>query len=120
VKLAEKIVCSIKILSDSDSISYGNLDTHLLRYFRVPGVYNNDKPVQSSLRSVELQLGQPGPVLIIRQFLQAFSPNPSSPPERTLIIGFVDGDSKLGRFYESRKSESRFYGSAKFYSVEDL
>jgi len=38
----------------------------------------------------------------------------------SVIIGFVDGDSKLGRFYESRKSESRFYGSAKFYSVEDL
>ena len=38
----------------------------------------------------------------------------------SVIIGFVDKNSELGKFYESRKEESKFYKPAKFYSVEGV
>lgn len=38
----------------------------------------------------------------------------------SVIIGFIDKMSKLGRLYESRKEEKIFYQAAKFYSVKDL
>jgi len=37
-----------------------------------------------------------------------------------IIIGFVDEDSDLGRKYNAKKNESRFYGEAKFYSTADI
>lgn len=39
--------------------------------------------------------------------------------EGRLILGFVDRDSYLGRIYQEKKSKSRFYRGAKFYSVQD-
>ncbi len=56
------------------------------------GSRTTTSPVQSSLRLLDLQLGQTGPALIIRQFLQALSVKPcvrpssafpSAPPEST-------------------------------------
>jgi SAM-dependent methyltransferase len=41
-------------------------------------------------------------------------------PEGHLIIGFINRNSELGRFYESRKKASIFYGQARFYSAEDV
>jgi SAM-dependent methyltransferase len=37
-----------------------------------------------------------------------------------LIIGFIDRDSALGQIYEARKETSKFYGVAKFYTVEEV
>lgn len=37
-----------------------------------------------------------------------------------IIIGLIDKDSKLGRKYEEKKSESKFYKNAKFHSVVDI
>ena len=37
-----------------------------------------------------------------------------------IIIGFVDGESSLGKKYSLKKENSRFYKDAEFYSVEDL
>lgn len=37
-----------------------------------------------------------------------------------LIIGFVDRESYLGRIYQAKKSKSRFYRDANFYSVPDV
>jgi len=41
-------------------------------------------------------------------------------PGGSLIIGFVDKDSTLGRLYQQHKNESLFYGVATFYSVEEV
>jgi ubiquinone/menaquinone biosynthesis C-methylase UbiE len=41
-------------------------------------------------------------------------------PNGTLIIGMVDRDSPLGKFYESKKEKSRFYKNAKFYSLNEV
>ena len=38
----------------------------------------------------------------------------------SVVIGFVDKKSKLGRLYETRKEKSRFYRAAKFVSVDDV
>jgi ubiquinone/menaquinone biosynthesis C-methylase UbiE len=38
----------------------------------------------------------------------------------TLIIGMIDKDSPLGRFYESKKEKSRFYKNVKFYSLNEV
>jgi SAM-dependent methyltransferase len=38
----------------------------------------------------------------------------------SLVIGFLDKDSPIGRDYEERKSESMFYKHANFYSVEKV
>jgi ubiquinone/menaquinone biosynthesis C-methylase UbiE len=38
----------------------------------------------------------------------------------SVVIGFIDKNSKLGKLYESRKEEKIFYKAAKFYSVKDL
>ena len=32
-----------------------------------------------------------------------------------MIIGFIDRDSVLGRFYESRKNANKFYREAQFF-----
>jgi ubiquinone/menaquinone biosynthesis C-methylase UbiE len=36
------------------------------------------------------------------------------------VIGFIDKESNLGRLYEAKKEESRFYKHARFYSVKDI
>jgi SAM-dependent methyltransferase len=41
-------------------------------------------------------------------------------PGGSFIIGFVDGNSPIGREYEQRKNESPFYKEATFYSVDEL
>ncbi|ABR56422.1 Methyltransferase type 11 [Methanococcus aeolicus Nankai-3] len=41
-------------------------------------------------------------------------------PNGRLIIGFIDKDSLFGRFYESKKDNSKFYKNAKFYSLNDV
>ena len=38
----------------------------------------------------------------------------------SLIIGFIDVESPLGKFYEDHKTESKFYKYAKFYSVKEV
>lgn len=37
-----------------------------------------------------------------------------------IIVGLIDRDSKLGRKYEEKKSESKFYKDANFYSVKEV
>lgn len=37
-----------------------------------------------------------------------------------VIIGFIDKNSELGKLYEFKKDESKFYKSAKFYSIERM
>jgi len=41
-------------------------------------------------------------------------------PGGALIIGFVDRNSPIGRFYEEHKGESVFYREARFFSTEEL
>ena len=41
-------------------------------------------------------------------------------PGRALIIGFVDRNSPIGRYYEEHKEESVFYRDARFFSTEEL
>ncbi|MBN1447388.1 MAG: methyltransferase domain-containing protein [Bacteroidetes bacterium] len=41
-------------------------------------------------------------------------------PGGTVIVGFVDRESELGKSYERRKQASRFYGTATFYSSEEV
>lgn len=41
-------------------------------------------------------------------------------PRGTLVIGFIDRESELGRSYEQKKEQSVFYRDATFYSVSDL
>jgi len=41
-------------------------------------------------------------------------------PNGALIIGMIDKDSPLGKFYESKKEKSRFYKNAKFYSLNEV
>lgn len=36
------------------------------------------------------------------------------------IVGFVDSDSPLGKLYEKNKRDSKFYGIATFYSVDEI
>lgn len=38
----------------------------------------------------------------------------------SIIVGFIDKNSKLGKKYQTRKMQSRFYKHAIFYSVEDV
>ncbi|HBA89534.1 MAG TPA: SAM-dependent methyltransferase [Geobacter sp.] len=38
----------------------------------------------------------------------------------TLVIGFIDRESELGRCYSQKKEHSRFYRDAIFYSVSEL
>lgn len=37
-----------------------------------------------------------------------------------IIVGLIDKESKLGRKYEAKKAESRFYANAIFHSVEEI
>jgi ubiquinone/menaquinone biosynthesis C-methylase UbiE len=41
-------------------------------------------------------------------------------PAGSLIVGFLDGLSPLGKLYEQHKQESRFYRTAHFYSVPEV
>ena len=41
-------------------------------------------------------------------------------PGVSLIIGFVDKESALGKLYLQHKNESLFYGIATFYSVDEI
>lgn len=41
-------------------------------------------------------------------------------PKGTLVIGFIDRESELGRHYRQKKDQSRFYRDATFYSVREL
>ena len=41
-------------------------------------------------------------------------------PGGSLVIGFIDRDSPLGRQYEARKDRDPFYRHARFYSVDDV
>jgi len=41
-------------------------------------------------------------------------------PYGKLIIGFVDKNSEIGRFYQKRKHKSVFYQNATFYSTEEV
>jgi len=41
-------------------------------------------------------------------------------PGGTLIIGFVDRNSPIGRYYEEHREESVFYREARFFSTEEL
>ena len=41
-------------------------------------------------------------------------------PGGALIIGFVDRDSPIGRYYEEHREESVFYREARFFSTEEL
>jgi ubiquinone/menaquinone biosynthesis C-methylase UbiE len=41
-------------------------------------------------------------------------------PAGSLIVGFLDGLSPLGKLYEQHKQESRFYQAAHFYSVPEV
>ena len=38
----------------------------------------------------------------------------------SLVVGFVDRQSRIGKQYESRKSESPFYREASFFSVDEV
>jgi len=41
-------------------------------------------------------------------------------PGGSLIIGFIDAESPLGKFYEEIKSKNKFYKYARFYSVKEV
>jgi len=41
-------------------------------------------------------------------------------PEGALIIGFVDRNSPIGKYYEEHREESVFYRDARFFSTEEL
>ena len=41
-------------------------------------------------------------------------------PGGTVIIGFVDKESKLGRLYEKNREKSRFYKDATFFSADEI
>lgn len=41
-------------------------------------------------------------------------------PDGCFIIGSVDRESPLGKFYQARKAQSTFYKEATFYSVDEL
>jgi len=37
-----------------------------------------------------------------------------------IIIGIIDKNSKLGKIYQNKRSKSKFYGIAKFYSTDEI
>jgi SAM-dependent methyltransferase len=41
-------------------------------------------------------------------------------PGGSLVVGFIDRDSPLGRQYAARKDRDKFYHHARFYSVEEV
>jgi len=41
-------------------------------------------------------------------------------PHGTLVIGFIDRESRLGKLYERRKSNSRFYKYSRFFSASEV
>jgi hypothetical protein len=38
----------------------------------------------------------------------------------SLVVGFIDRESPLGRQYAARKDQDKFYRHARFYSVEEV
>lgn len=54
---------------------------------------------------------------VARAFREAFR---ILKPKGTLVIGFIDRESELGRQYSQKKEQSRFYRDAVFYSVSEL
>lgn len=41
-------------------------------------------------------------------------------PRGTLIVGFIDRESELGRIYDQKKGQSRFYRDTTFYSASEV
>lgn len=41
-------------------------------------------------------------------------------PSGTLVVGFIDRESELGRIYDQKKGQSRFYRDATFYSASEV
>lgn len=41
-------------------------------------------------------------------------------PDAVLIVGFIEKNSLLGKFYESKRDKSVFYKDAKFYNVKEV
>ena len=41
-------------------------------------------------------------------------------PRGTLVVGFIDRDSELGRIYDQKKRQSSFYRDATFYSASEV
>jgi len=41
-------------------------------------------------------------------------------PKGSLVVGFVDAGSSLGRRYKQRRDQSRFYRTARFYETDDI
>ena len=37
-----------------------------------------------------------------------------------IIVGIIDKNSKIGKIYQNKRSKSKFYGIAKFYSTDDI
>lgn len=54
---------------------------------------------------------------VARAFREAFR---ILKPNGILVIGFIDRESELGRQYNLRKEQSRFYRDASFYSVDEI
>ena len=41
-------------------------------------------------------------------------------PKGWLLLGFIDRESELGRFYQRKKAQSKFYAPARFFSVPEI
>ena len=41
-------------------------------------------------------------------------------PGGHIVVGFIDKETPLGRFYQAHKSQSRFYKTARFFSAEEI
>ena len=41
-------------------------------------------------------------------------------PNGHILIGFIDAESPMGKYYEQRKAESKFYAQATFFSVKQV
>ncbi|UZJ36505.1 class I SAM-dependent methyltransferase [Prosthecochloris sp. SCSIO W1103] len=54
---------------------------------------------------------------VLKSFKEAFR---VLKPSGFIIVGFVDKQSKLGKEYARKKNESKFYGNAEFFSVQEV
>lgn len=54
---------------------------------------------------------------LIKSFKEAFR---VLKPDGFIIVGFVDKESELGKKYQLKREESKFYGDATFYSVREV
>jgi SAM-dependent methyltransferase len=66
----------------------------------------NGRPVNNHLKNLE--------IAAINELLRVLKPGGS------LIVGFIDRDSPLGRQYAARQDRDPFYRHARFYSVEEV